>query len=56
MDMKEAFALIAGICVNHNTTLEGHQKIQNALKVVREVLFVEHVEEENKNEGSKEPN
>lgn len=39
MDMKEAFALIAGVCVNSRETLEGHQKIQNALKEIREKLF-----------------
>ena len=41
MDLKEAFAVIAGVCVNHNTTLEGHQKIQNALQRIREKLFPE---------------
>ena len=52
MDLKEAFALIAGVCVNHNTTLEGHQKIQSALKELRDVLF----KEEKKDEKVTEPN
>lgn len=46
MNLKEAFALMVGVCVNHNTTLEGHQKIQAAVQLVRERLFT--TEEENK--------
>lgn len=41
MDLKEAFAFVAGICVNHNTTLEGHQRIQKALEKIRVSLFPE---------------
>lgn len=39
MELKEAFALVAGVCVNARETLEGHQKIQKALAVVRGKLF-----------------
>ncbi len=50
MNMKEAFALIAGICINHHTTLEGHHKIQEALKMIREDLFQTEMELPKKDE------
>lgn len=39
MEIKEAFGILAAVCVAHKASLSEHQRIQEALKLVQENLF-----------------